>query len=80
MHRINTRLFILLFAFTTLTNGICQQNVVQESSTEENCVPEYRFDGEKLLLTEKEWKERLTPEQFKILRKSGTERAFHNVY
>ena len=27
-------------------------------------------------LTEAEWKEKLTPEQYKVLRKEGTERAF----
>ena len=31
--------------------------------------------GKKLKLTEKEWKERLTPEQFALLRGSGTEPA-----
>jgi len=39
-----------------------------------------RFDGKKLLLTEKEWKERLSSEQFTVLRKAGTERAFDNPY
>lgn len=43
-------------------------------------MPEYRFDGTKLILSEKEWKERLTSEQFKVLRKGGTEPAFHNEY
>jgi len=40
----------------------------------------YHFDGKKLILTEKEWKQRLTPEQFKVLRRGGTEPAFHNEY
>ncbi|MBB3189634.1 peptide-methionine (R)-S-oxide reductase MsrB [Halomonas cerina] len=31
---------------------------------------------EKLELSEAEWRERLTPEQFEILREAGTERAF----
>ncbi len=32
--------------------------------------------GEKLVLTDAEWRARLTPEQYRILRRRGTERAF----
>ena len=30
--------------------------------------------------TDEEWRERLTPEQYKILRKAGTEPAFSGEY
>jgi peptide-methionine (R)-S-oxide reductase len=39
-----------------------------------------RFDGKKLQLNEKEWKARLEPEKFRILRQKGTEPAFDNEY
>ena len=39
-----------------------------------------RFDGKKLQLTEKEWKEKLPPAVFKVLRKEGTEPPFNNAY
>lgn len=40
----------------------------------------HRFDGKKLLLLEEEWRKRLTAQQFKILRKKGTETPFQNEY
>jgi len=40
-----------------------------------NTNPETIPDFAKWQLSEKEWKNRLTPEQFRVLRKSGTERA-----
>jgi peptide-methionine (R)-S-oxide reductase len=36
--------------------------------------------SEKLILTDAEWRERLTPEQYQILRQAGTERAFTGKY
>lgn len=73
----------ILFIFSILAILQAPSQALSESkidSTEQDCMPEYRFDGKKLVLSEKEWKERLTPEQFNILRKGGTEAPFHNAY
>ncbi len=35
---------------------------------------------EKLTLTDAQWRERLTPEQYRVLRQSGTECAFTGAY
>ena len=44
-----------------------------------NSVPEHS-DIQKITKTDEEWKALLTPEQYQVLRKEGTERPFANAY
>lgn len=55
------------------------------SNARDNVSSELLPDGEikmvkKVIKSEEEWKEILTPEQYRVLRKSGTERAFTGQY
>ena len=77
MNIYNFFLIALLSLAHMSTEVFCQTNQVQ---TQDECLPEYRFDGKKLILTEEQWKQRLTPEQFRVLRKADTESAFKNAY
>jgi peptide-methionine (R)-S-oxide reductase len=38
------------------------------------------MSDDKVVLSDEEWKKRLTPEQYRVLRKHGTERAFTGEY
>jgi len=62
--------YLLSIAF--MTQAFCLNQ-------EESMSP-YRFNGKKLVLSEKEWRDFLPPEQFEVLRKDGTEPAFQNAY
>jgi peptide-methionine (R)-S-oxide reductase len=64
--------YLLGFIFLLQASVMCQTQGVR--------VPDYRFNGKKFHLTEREWRDFLPPEQFEVLRKNGTEPAFENAY
>lgn len=67
---------ILAFLFLYIIN-ISQITLAIENG---GCLPEYKFDGKKLTLSNEEWKRRLTPVQFAVLRQNKTEKPFANAY
>lgn len=70
------RLVLFMIALNMPMIGICQPT----SHSETGCSPEVKFDGKKLMLSKEEWKKRLTPEEYKILREGKTEPPFKNAY
>lgn len=63
----------LLLAFATCV--VYSQNIPCQTG-----LSQYRFKGKQLRLSEKEWKKRLTPEQFNILRRGAIEPPFYSTY
>lgn len=54
-----------------------EQTAASQAKSEQRIIP---MPEDKLPQTEEEWKQKLTDEQFYVLRKHGTERAFTNDY
>ncbi len=77
MPRLATFTMSVLSLLNILIMNFCQSE--QQASTN-TCLPAYRFDGKKLILSQQEWKERLTPEQFAVLREGNTEPPYKNQY
>jgi hypothetical protein len=75
-------IFILfggLFIACTQTKTLDQQGKTLTEENSRNQMGEKSMP-EKIIKTEKEWKEILTPEQYYITRQKGTERAFTGKY
>ena len=68
---------LIVFYFFLFNSSILSQNLVnQKSIKNSNQTTQFK----KVKKTEDEWKKTLSPEEFRILREKGTERAFTGKY
>lgn len=88
MNKRNIPFYIVFFLSTFLgygcynTNNDSKQKQMDSSNTNNNSKnPSYsRTDTSKLVLTDAEWKQRLSPEVYDIARNKGTERPFTSKF
>lgn len=67
-------IIVVYFINACPVTGVCKETSMDA------CTAKYRFNGKKLTLTDQQWKERLSADQYRVLRKDGTEPAFENAY
>ena len=79
-----TSTIVALGAFWLVVNS--QAGSTEKMTTDHHRIKVFSVEtgayimSDRVVKTEQEWRQLLTPEQFKVLRRKGTEPAFHNEY
>ena len=78
----NMKKIIALASIITTVNISCnsQSNNNNKTNNTGQKMENKMSAADKVVKTEEEWKKQLTPEQYDVVRKKGTERAFTGVY
>jgi len=80
MSRISRTIIVIIVFFASLGMYHGGIGIKEKKIRLEQKMSEDRKGPEKLSLSEKEWKERLSPQQYRVLREKGTEPAYSGKY
>ena len=78
MMKVRKKPFLILFFVIII--GIVGGKLIADNETEKKSSGEQTNQKKQVIMDEEQWKKKLTPEQYRILRKAGTERPFGDVY
>ena len=72
--------YIFWVGVLSLLGAICSFALPKNATNSNTDTGDREQEIEKVEMDDTEWKKKLTPEQYRILRKAGTERPFGEVY
>jgi peptide-methionine (R)-S-oxide reductase len=80
MTRLRYSLNVLALTALATGCGVSETNTLTNAATNTPAQTRAASRSDKITKTDEEWKKSLTPEQYEVLRKKGTERAFTGQY